>query len=226
MEMKWRGEMHKYFEAAIFDLDGVLVDTAKYHFLAWKQIADSLGFEFTLQDNERLKGVSRMDSLNILLSIGKLDFTDKEKERLADKKNKLYVDYIIQIGEEELLPGTLKLLKALRGGGIKTAIGSASKNTPLIIEGLGIKDYFDAISDGNIISKAKPDPEVFIKAAEMLKVSPENCVVFEDAEAGVKAAKNAGMYAIGVGREKDLPGADNWIKNLEEVDYKKLFRII
>lgn len=218
--------MHKYFEAAIFDLDGVLVDTAKYHFLAWKQIADSLGFEFTLQDNERLKGVSRMDSLNILLSIGKLDFTDKEKEELADKKNKLYVDYIIQIGQEELLPGTLKLLKALRGDGIKTAIGSASKNTPLIIEGLGIKDYFDAISDGNIISKAKPDPEVFIKAAEMLKVSPENCVVFEDAEAGVKAAKNAGMYAVGVGREKDLPEADNWIKNLEEVDYKKLFRII
>lgn len=218
--------MHKYFEAAIFDLDGVLVDTAKYHFLAWKQIADSLGFEFTLRDNERLKGVSRMDSLNILLSIGKLDFTDKEKEELADKKNKLYVDYIIQIGQEELLPGTLKLLKALRGDGIKTAIGSASKNTPLIIEGLGIKDYFDAISDGNIISKAKPDPEVFIKAAEMLKVSPENCVVFEDAEAGVKAAKNAGMYAVGVGREKDLPEADNWIKNLEEVDYKKLFRII
>jgi beta-phosphoglucomutase len=226
MKKKWRGQMHKYFEAALFDLDGVLVDTAKYHFLAWKQIGDALGFEFTVQDNERLKGVSRMDSLNILLSIGKLDFTEAEKESLADKKNKLYVDYIAQIGEEELLPGTLKLLKALRLGGVKIAIGSASKNTPLIIERLGIRNYFDAISDGNSISKAKPDPEVFIRAAEMLKVSPENCVVFEDAEAGVKAAKNAGMYAIGVGREQDLPEADTWIKNLEEVDYKKLFQII
>ncbi|MDF2877339.1 MAG: beta-phosphoglucomutase [Clostridia bacterium] len=218
--------MHKYFEAALFDLDGVLVDTAKYHFLAWKQIGDGLGFEFTVQDNERLKGVSRMDSLNILLSIGKLDFTEAEKERLADKKNKLYVGYIAQIGEEELLPGTLKLLKALRLGGVKIAIGSASKNTPLIIERLGIRNYFDAISDGNSISKAKPNPEVFIRAAEMLKVSPENCVVFEDAEAGVKAAKNAGMYAIGVGREQDLPEADTWVKDLEEVDYKKLFQII
>jgi len=211
------------YEAAIFDLDGVLVDTAKYHYLAWLEIAKSLNFEFTQKDNERLKGVSRMESLNILLHLGNLDLSDAEKEKIAFVKNQRYVEYISKIDEKDLLPGTIALLEELASKGIKTAIGSASKNTPLIIERLGIKKYFGAISDGNIISKAKPDPEVFIKAASMLNVLPEKCVVFEDAIAGIQAAKKAGMYAIGVGRKEDLPAADQWITSLAEARGSALF---
>ncbi|MDF2612461.1 MAG: pgmB [Clostridia bacterium] len=211
------------YKAAIFDLDGVLVDTAKYHFLAWKELAESLNFEFTQKDNELLKGVSRMESLNILLHLGGLAFSDEEKEKIAREKNERYVEYISKIDESDLLPGTVALLEELQYREIKTAIGSASKNTPLIIERLGIKKYFGAISDGNIIKRAKPDPEVFIKAASMLSVLPGDCVVFEDARAGIQAAKNAGMYAVGVGKKEDLPGADEWIASLGELNTDKLF---
>ncbi|WP_069999577.1 beta-phosphoglucomutase [Cellulosilyticum sp. I15G10I2] len=215
--------MHKKYKAAIFDLDGVLVDTAKYHFLAWNQIAGELGIAFTEKDNERLKGVSRMASLNILLNIGGRDFTDDEKRELADRKNKIYVAYILKLTQADILPGVIDLLENLRGKGIQTAIGSASKNTPIIIERLGIQKYFQAISDGNIITKAKPDPEVFIKAADMLGVAAKDCVVFEDAKAGVQAAKNADMYTVGVGKKKDLPGADIWVASLCEIDHNLIF---
>ncbi len=215
--------MHKKYKAALFDLDGVLVDTAKYHFLAWNQIAKSLGITFTEEDNERLKGVSRMESLDILLSLGSVILTNEEKVELADKKNKIYVEYILKLDEKDILPGVLLLLEELKEKGIRTAIGSASKNTPVIIERLGIKKYFQAISDGNIISKAKPDPEVFIKAAEMINIEQKECVVFEDAKAGIQAAKRAGMYAVGVGRKEDLPGADRWVSTLLELDSNQLF---
>ena len=215
--------MGKKYKAAIFDLDGVLVDTAKYHFLAWGQIADSLGIKFTQRDNERLKGVSRMASLDILLELGDLKLSDKEKRELAERKNRIYVEYILQLTQEDILPGAAQLLEKLNTQNIKAAIGSASKNTPLIIERLGIKKYFQAISDGNNVSKAKPNPEVFIKAADMLGIRYEECVVFEDAKAGIEAAKAVGMYAVGIGTSEDLPGADKWMASLLELDSTTLF---
>jgi len=195
-------------EACIFDLDGVVVDTAKYHFIAWKALAQELGFDFTEEDNERLKGVSRMQSLDILLEIGGKQFSEAEKMAMAEKKNTLYVSYIEKMSPEETLPGVEQFLRELRAKGIKTALGSASKNAPLILERIGLAGWFDVIVDGNSISEAKPNPEVFLKGAEKLGILPERCVVFEDAIAGVEAARNANMYCIGIGVSGNLGLAD------------------
>lgn len=201
-------------QACIFDLDGVIVDTAKYHYLAWKRLANELGFDFTIEDNERLKGVSRMDSLNILLSIGGIELSLEEKESLADKKNLWYVDYISKLAEDEILPGVLDFFQTLKKNNIKIALGSASKNSMLILKNLHLVEYFDAIVDGNKVSKAKPNPEVFLRAAEELDIKPENCVVFEDAEAGIEAALNAGMNTIGIGNPVNLAKANKCMPNL------------
>ena len=195
-------------EACLFDLDGVVVDTAKYHFIAWKALAEELGFEFTLKDNERLKGVSRMQSLEILLEIGNLRVSDREKLAMAEKKNALYVSYIEKMTPEETLPGVEKFLRELRAAGIRIALGSASKNAPMILERIQLSGMFDAIVDGNSIAEAKPNPEVFLKGAEKLGVLPENCVVFEDAIAGIEAAQNANMYSVGIGDPETLGFAD------------------
>ncbi len=195
-------------EACLFDLDGVVVDTAKYHFIAWKALAEELGFEFTLEDNERLKGVSRMQSLEILLEIGNLRVSDREKLAMAEKKNALYVSYIEKMTPEETLPGVEKFLRELRAAGIRIALGSASKNAPMILERIQLSGMFDAIVDGNSIAEAKPNPEVFLKGAEKLGVLPENCVVFEDAIAGIEAAQNANMYSVGIGDPETLGFAD------------------
>jgi len=195
-------------EACLFDLDGVVVDTAKYHFIAWKALAEELGFEFTLEDNERLKGVSRMQSLEILLEIGNLRVSDREKLAMAEKKNALYVSYIEKMTPEETLPGVEQFLQELRTAGIRIALGSASKNAPMILERIQLSGMFDAIVDGNSITEAKPNPEVFLKGAEKLGVLPENCVVFEDAIAGIEAAQNANMYSVGIGDPETLGFAD------------------
>ena len=199
-----------HIKACLFDLDGVIVDTAKYHFIAWKTLANQLGFEFTEHDNERLKGVSRMVSLDILLEIGNKHFSEVEKLRLAESKNTHYVEYINKMTPDEILPGVLTFLKSLRDKGIKTAIGSASKNAPTIIERLQLNSYFDAIIDGNSVEKAKPNPEVFLKGALALNVLPNECIVFEDAEAGVEAALNGGMKCIGIG-DKAILGKANLV---------------
>lgn len=195
-------------EACLFDLDGVVVDTAKYHFIAWKALAEELGFEFTLEDNERLKGVSRMQSLEILLEIGNLRVSDREKLEMAEKKNALYVSYIEKMTPDETLPGVQKFLQELRAAGIRIALGSASKNAPMILDRIQLSGMFDAIVDGNSIAEAKPNPEVFLKGAEKLGVLPENCVVFEDAIAGIEAAQNANMYSVGIGDPETLGFAD------------------
>ncbi len=200
-------------KACIFDLDGVLVDSAKYHYLAWKALADKLGFEFTEKDNERLKGVSRMKSLEILLEIGGVLMSDEEKEKAATEKNGLYRSFISKMTPDEILPGVEDFLKEVKAAGLKTSIGSASKNTPLIMERAGLSKYFDAVADGTMVSKAKPDPEVFLKGAELLGVDPKDCVVFEDAEAGVEAAHNAGMKAVGIGSPTTLGKAELVIPN-------------
>lgn len=213
--------MTKYL-GAIFDLDGVLVDTAKYHYLAWKQLADRLNIPFTKEDNEQLKGVSRVKSLEILLSLGSKNYTENERKQFMDQKNKTYVRYISHMDESEILPGVVELLNQLKRKKIKIALGSASKNSELILKNTKLQDYFDAIVDGNDVSKAKPDPEVFLLGAKKIGIPANQCMVFEDAKAGIEAAKQAGMLAIGVGTQENLPNADILIKNLEEIELSEL----
>ncbi|MDT3425099.1 beta-phosphoglucomutase [Paenibacillus forsythiae] len=209
-------------KACLFDLDGVLVDTAKYHYIAWKELADQLGFEFTEKDNERLKGVSRSASLNILLEIGGLALDEAEKARLAESKNSRYVEYISSMDSSEILPGALAFLEDCRSQGIGTALGSASKNAMTILNNTGLTPYFDAIIDGTNTSVAKPDPEVFLLGAEALGVPPVNCVVFEDAEAGIEAARRAGMASVGIGSPETLGAASLVVPSLLEMSVARL----
>ena len=204
-------------EACIFDLDGVICDTAKYHYLAWKRLSNELGFDFSIEDNERLKGVSRMDSLNILLEIGGKSLDEETKLQLAERKNSWYVEYISVMKKDEILPGVKEFILSLKENNIKVALGSASKNSMRILNALEIVNLFDCIVDGNRITKAKPSPEVFLKGAEELEVSPKRCVVFEDAAAGVEGAKNANMFAIGVGDSNVLKKADKIICGFQDL---------
>ena len=209
--------------ACIFDLDGVLVDTAKYHYLAWKRLAGELGFFFSEADNERLKGVSRMASLDILLEVGGIThIDDKEKQAMADKKNGWYVEYISRMTPDEVLPGVLDFLEEVKGAGIKSAIGSASKNAGLILQRVGMESLFDAVIDGYKISSAKPDPEVFLLGAQALGVPPSQCVVFEDAVAGIEAAIRAGMKSVGVGNPDILHRADMNISGFQHITWREI----
>lgn len=201
----------------IFDLDGVIVDTAKYHFLAWKDLADHLGFEFTETHNELLKGVSRVRSLEILLDIGNIELSDEKKQDVLVSKNEHYLEYINKMGDEEILPGVNKLLDALDDLGIQYVLGSASKNAQLILKQVNLLNRFAGIVDGNSVSKAKPDPEVFLIGAKKLNLQPEQCIVFEDAIAGIEAANAANMISIGIGDEKTLHEADFNFNNLTEI---------
>jgi beta-phosphoglucomutase len=204
-------------KACIFDLDGVVVDTAKYHFIAWKELAKGMNFEFTEKNNERLKGVSRMTSLDILLEIGNVSLSQEEKLALAEQKNVEYLEYIYKMGPEEILPGVKDFILDLRAKGIKIALGSASKNAKLILERLEITSLFDALVDGTMVSNAKPDPQVFTLGAELVKVENEECIVFEDAVAGLQAAHNANMKCVGVGDAETLSEADWNIEGFENI---------
>ena len=206
--------MFNSMKAALFDLDGVIVDTAKFHYLAWRELANGLGFDITEEQNERLKGVSRMESLDRILAMGGATLSDDEKVRLATIKNARYVEMIKQMEASEILQGAKEYLLQLRARGVKIALGSASKNAELILNNLGISELFDAVIDGNKVSKSKPDPEVFLLGAQSLGVPPSDCVVYEDAEAGVEAAKAGGMRAVGIGRPENLPLADMVVPGL------------
>ncbi len=195
----------------LFDLDGVIVDTAKYHFLAWKDLAEELGIPFTQQDNELLKGVSRVRSFEIILGLGGRTMSEEEKLHYCTRKNEVYLSYIDRLQPEEILPGARDFLIAARSAGIGVALGSASKNAPRILDKLGLTELFDVIVDGTVVSAAKPDPDVFLKGAEGLSLPYAHCIVFEDSAAGVEAAHAGGMKAVGVGRREDLPEADIWI---------------
>lgn len=208
-------------KGAIFDLDGVIVDTAKYHYLAWRSLARRLGFEFTEADNERLKGVSRMESLRILLEVGGVLATKEEREEMAAEKNREYVEYISKLEPSEILPGARDYLLQLRARGVKIALGSASKNAGFILSRLGIAELFDAVIDGTKVSRAKPDPEVFLAASAALGLPPSECVVFEDAEAGVQAGKAAGCRVVGIGDPNILAAADLVVSGLHELAAKK-----
>lgn len=210
------------YKGFLFDLDGVLVDTAKYHFLAWKFLAKELGINFTEQDNERLKGVSRMKSFEIILEIGNITMDEPTKEKLCNKKNQLYVSYIQKLRQDEILPGVRDFLTQAKKEGFKTALGSASKNSRLILERLQISDLLDVIVDGTLVTHAKPNPEVFLKGAQLLHVLPQECIVFEDAAAGIEAAHQGGMPAVGVGSKELLPQADLHINGFFSITPKQL----
>lgn len=209
-------------KACIFDLDGVLVDTARYHFLAWKRLAAELGFELTEEANERLKGVSRMQSLEIILELSGISLGEEEKERLASKKNSWFNDFISAMKADEIFPGVKPFLQQLRNDAIKVGLASSSKNAQRIIDLLGISDCFDAVVDGTMIANTKPDPEIFLLAAKKLGMKPGDCLVFEDAEAGVEAAVRAGMKCVGIGSPKLLQQATVVVNSVRDFDYKSL----
>ncbi len=209
-------------KACLFDLDGVVVDTARYHYIAWNKIAEELGFHFSEQDNERLKGVSRMESLDILLDLGGINIDSAQKTELAEKKNNLYVSYITQMTPDEILPGVIRFLDELHKNNLLIALGSASKNAMFILDKIGLAQKFDAVIDGTKVFRAKPDPEVFLKGASELGVSPVNCLVFEDAQAGIDAARNGGMSVIGIGKGENLKNADFVIPGFANMNIDQL----
>ena len=195
-------------KAFIFDLDGVIVDTAKYHFIAWNELAKQFGFEITVHQNEQLKGVSRVKSLDLILEWGNIDLDQAQKDLLLVQKNKTYLEFINTLSKSDILPGIVDVLNYLKSKKIAIALGSASKNAVPILEKLEIDALFDAIVDGNVVEKAKPNPEVFLKAADKLGIMPEYCVVIEDAKAGVEAANSAEMMSIGIGSKAVLNDAN------------------
>jgi beta-phosphoglucomutase len=209
-------------KACIFDLDGVVVDTAKFHYLAWRRLAHEMGFDFSPEHNERLKGVSRMRSLEILLEIGDLTLSDAEMINAANRKNAWYVDYISTLTPEDILPGVKEFIADIKKHRLKTAIGSASKNASLILKRIQLSAAFDIIIDGTKITQAKPDPQIFLFAAKELNVEPEACIVFEDAQAGIEAAKNGGMQCVGVGDPNLLQNANIVIRGFENLTWEAL----
>ncbi|MEI7585129.1 beta-phosphoglucomutase [Runella sp.] len=212
-------------QAFLFDLDGVIVDTAHFHYQAWRRLAnEKLGFDISEEFNESLKGVSRTESLDRILAEGGVTLDDATKETYATLKNQWYVELVNQMTPDDILPGIQKFLKETRDAGIKIGLGSVSKNARPILEHIGIVDAFDVIIDGTKISKGKPDPEVFLKGAEELGVSPDECVVFEDAVAGIESGKRAGMKTVGIGHPDVLKEADIVLANLNNLapaDLKK-----
>lgn len=197
------------FQGIIFDLDGVICSTDEYHYQAWKELANREGISFDRTINNRLRGISRMESLEILLERAKRSYSQEEKEKMAAAKNTRYQELLRGMTPADLSPEIFETLEALRKKGLKLAIGSSSKNTPLILDRLGLGNYFDAVSDGNNITRSKPDPEVFLKAAEYLGLVPESCLVVEDAVSGVEAAHRARMKAAVLG-DAAKAGMGDW----------------
>ncbi len=213
-------------KAFIFDLDGVIVDTAKYHFLAWQKIAAELGIEFTPEHNEELKGVSRVRSLELILELGRVTASQTDKDRWLVQKNEDYLSYLVNMDQSELLPGVLHILQYLKENDQAIALGSASKNARPILEKTNIIHYFDAIVDGNDVTNAKPDPEVFIQAARLLGAENENSIVFEDSVAGIQAANTAKMTSIGIGEASILKEAQYNFPDFVHIDTSFIEAII
>ena len=195
-------------KGCLFDMDGVIVDSAAHHFVAWKRLADELSIPFTEEDNHALKGLSRVDSLDHILRMGHLLLDEKTKLKLMAQKNAWYLDLIKGMRAKDILPGARELIEELVADGIKVGLGSSSRNAQLILDNVGLTPLFDAVVDGNHITLSKPDPEVFLKGAQGLGVQPAECIVFEDAAAGVAAAKAGGFFAVGLGDPEVLGAAD------------------
>lgn len=205
--------MKNTIKACIFDLDGVIVDTAKFHFLAWRRLANELGFDFTEVENEKLKGVSRMGSLELILQWGGIEVDEATKKELADKKNTWYVAYLQDMNESDILEGVQAFLEDLKQRGIRRGLGSASKNAVTVVEKIGLLEEFEVIIDGYKATKSKPDPQVFAMGADAMGVPHHECIVFEDAASGIEAALNGGFYAVGIGSPENLGHAHLVIPN-------------
>lgn len=215
--------MSKQIKAFIFDLDGVITDTAEYHYLAWKQLAEDIGVTFDRDFNEQLKGVSRMDSLERILTLTpEQSFTNEEKEALATRKNDHYTNLIEDMSPDDILPGIKEFIEDIKVHELQLALGSASKNAIIVLERLQLLDYFDYIVDAAKVKHGKPHPETFLRAAEGLNVPPADCVGIEDAKAGVDAIKAAGMFAIGVGSKEHLAKADYVVETTNELQFAKI----
>ncbi|MFH5836055.1 beta-phosphoglucomutase [Proteiniclasticum sp. C24MP] len=204
-------------KAVVFDLDGVLVNTDRFHYLAWKRILQELGKDFSVEDNEQIKGVARSKSLEILLQMKNITMSEVEKMRILRKKNNLYLEYITEIDEEYLLNGVEEFLELLKFNGLRTAIASTSDNTSLVLEMTGLKKYFDVVIDGHKVKAPKPNPEVYLVCAMELRIEPDECAVFEDSRAGVLSAKRAGMKVIAVS-DRIIGEADKCIASLKNLD--------
>ncbi|WP_432222799.1 beta-phosphoglucomutase [Flavobacterium sp. TMP13] len=213
-------------KAFIFDLDGVIVDTAKYHYLAWKKIADALQINFTHEHNELLKGVSRIRSLDIILELGNITATAEQKNQWLAQKNADYLSYLVDMDSSELLPGVLQTLQFLKEKNQAIVLGSASKNARPILEKTGIIDFFDAVVDGNDVTNAKPDPEVFLIGAQKVNIIPENAIVFEDAVAGIQAANAAQMISVGIGKAEILNEAHYVFTDFNEMGLAFIEKLI
>ena len=211
--------------AFLFDLDGVLVDTAKYHYQAWQAVCKQLGFDLSHEENEKLKGIDRVTSLKILLDLGNIKLTQKDFEDWLVKKNDHYLTLIENLNPSDLFEGALPLFKELKKRKIKIGLGSASKNAKYILDKLQITPYFDFIVDGTMTTNGKPDPQVFLLGAKGCSVLPENCVVFEDAEAGIEAAITGNMKAVGIGNEKVLKEAYLIYPHLKDVDLESVLKL-
>ena len=210
----------------IFDLDGVIVDTAHYHYLSWREISRDLNIDFTIKDNENLKGVSRIDSLNYILKLGRLSFNTEEKNNLLDKKNNIYKHSISTLGKKNILKGVEKILSKAKEKKMLLAVGSSSKNAKMIVEKLNLTHLFQAVVDGTMVKKTKPDPEVFLKAAKKMNLKSSECIVFEDAESGVIAAKKGGFHVVSVGNINIRNIGDVYVESLEDFNldyYAKYF---
>ena len=206
------------FKAVIFDLDGVLVFTDKYHYLAWKEIAGELGIDFTEKDNDRLRGVSRAESLEIILEKYEGEpLDDAKKADLLERKNNIYREYLGEMSPSDVTGDVRDTLKKLKENGIKLAVGSSSKNTAFILEKTDLTDAFDAVADGTMIVRSKPDPEVFFKAAELIDMAPSDCLVIEDADAGVEAAIAAGMHSAAIGAARNSHKAEAEIESVADI---------
>lgn len=216
----------KMTKGLIFDLDGVIVDTAGYHYIAWKKLANEIGIDFDEEFNQSLKGISRIESLERILAHGNTydSYSEEAIQDLSETKNKYYLELLNNISPNDILPGVLDLIKYAKENHIPCAIASASQNAPAILKKLGIDSYFKSIVDPKTLQKGKPDPEIFLKAAQFINVLPQHCIGFEDSIAGIQSLKKAGIYAIGIIAEGPLPEADLKVKSLTEIDINSLFK--
>jgi beta-phosphoglucomutase len=209
-------------KAFIFDLDGVIVDTAKYHYLSWKRLAREFNFDLTEEQNEQLKGVSRADSLDIILHLAGKQISQEHKNELANKKNIWFVEHVLQMTPAEILPGVKSLLQEIKSANKKIALASSSKNAKLILDKVQLIDWFDVVVDGTMIKNSKPDPEIFFLAAKLTNTPINHCLVFEDAEAGVEAAFRAGMKCVGIGSVQQLHQSNYVVKDLSQINLHKI----
>jgi len=217
--------MTKELKAVIFDLDGVIADTARFHYQAWKKLASEIGINLTYEFNENLKGVGRMESLDLILALTEKDYSNEEKIGLANKKNRYYLEFVSRMTPSDLLPGVVKCFEVIKDNNIKIVLASASKNSLDVIKRLEIKNYFDYVVSSKDILNSKPNPEIFIKAAKGIKVATKNCVGVEDSIAGILAINACNMFSVGIGNNKNLYPADICMKNLTEFDIEEIYLI-